>query len=328
MLDNSLPLIDPRQVRRGFARAAAGYDAAALLPREIAARMLERLNDIPGLRIRFQDCVQHRQLDEIKIQPGLIIDLGCGTGASLTALGERYPHARVLGLDMCEAMLRVGNARHTRLRWLLPFLRGPKRAAMIAADTQALPLRAESAGFVWSNLMLHWLADPLAGLREMHRVLEVGGLLMFSTFGPDTLKELRACFSDGYEHTLRFIDMHDYGDMLTECGFADPVMDAERLTLTYPSSEALFDELRRSGSTCAAPGRRRGLLGRQAWRAVREAYERCRVDGRLPASFEVVYGHAWKAEPRTVADGRAVIRFASLASRKPGSRERNSESRL
>jgi malonyl-CoA O-methyltransferase len=287
-----VPLLDARRARRGFVRAAAGYDAVAVLQREIAARMLERL-------------------DYVKIQPGLVVDLGCGTGASLAALGERYPQARILGLDVCEAMLRVGCRRRSWLRWLLPFLRGPKNTSLVAADAQALPLATRAAGFLWSNLMLHWLPDPMAGLREMHRTLESGGLLMFSAFGPDTLKELRACFSDGHAHTLHFTDMHDYGDMLIECGFADPVMDAERLTLTYPSPEALFDELRRNGSISAATGYRRGLMGRRTWQAVLAACEAQRIEAHLPASFEVVYGHAWKAEPRTVADGRAVIRFVS-----------------
>jgi malonyl-CoA O-methyltransferase len=287
-----MPLLDAYRVRRAFARAAAGYDAVAAPQREIAARMLERL-------------------DDVKIRPDVLVDLGCGTGASLAALGERYPRARIVGIDFCEMMLRVGSRQRSKLRWMLPFLRGPKHASLVAANAQALPLRTGVAGLVWSNLMLHWLADPLAALREMHRTLEVDGLLMFSVFGPDTLKELRASFSDGCEHTLRFIDMHDYGDMLVECGFAGPVMDAERLTVTYPSPEALFDELRRSGSTCAAPGRRRGLLGRQAWRAVCEAYGKLRIEGRLPATLEVVYGHAWKAERRTIADGRSVIKFAS-----------------
>jgi malonyl-CoA O-methyltransferase len=290
--------IDAYRVRRAFARAAAGYDAAAALQREIAARMLERL-------------------DDVKIRPDVLVDLGCGTGASLAALGERYPQARLVGIDVCEAMLRAGGRQRSKLCWMLPFLRGPRHASLVAADAQALPLAAGAAGFVWSNLMLHWLADPLAAFREMHRTLEAGGLLMFSTFGPDTLKELRACFPDGREHTLRFIDMHDYGDMLVECGFDGPVMDAERLTVTYPSPEALFDELRRSGSICAAPGRRRGLLGRRAWRAVCDAYEELRVEGRLPATFEVVYGHAWKAEPRTIADGRSVIRFDTKRPRYP-----------
>lgn len=284
------PFIDPRQVRRNFARAAAGYDTVAVLQREIASRMLERL-------------------DYVKVEPGCVVDLGCGTGASLAALGERYPRARIVGVDVSEAMLRIGNRQHSRLRWMMPFLRGPKGASLLVADAQALPLKSGAAGLVWSNLMLHWLADPLAGFREMHRVLEVNGLLMFSTFGPDTLKELRSCFTDGYEHTLRFVDMHDYGDMLMECGFADPVMDVERLTMTYPSLDTLFAELRQNGSTCAMVERRRGLMGRRVWQQACDAYENLRVDGRLPATFEIVHGHAWKAEPTKTADGRAVIRF-------------------
>ena len=284
------PFVDPQQVRRNFARAAAGYDAAAVLQREIASRMLDRL-------------------DYVKIQPACVLDVGCGTGASLAALGERYPRARIAGVDISEPMLRVGNRQRSRLRWLMPFLRGLKSAALLAGDAQALPLKGRAAGLVWSNLMLHWLPDPQAGLREMYRVLEVGGLLMFSTFGPDTLQELRACFGDDYPHTQLFADMHDYGDMLVECGFADPVMDVERLTVTYPSLDALFRELKQSGAACAMSERRRGLMGRHAWRLACDRYEKLSTDGRLPASFEIVYGHAWKAEPRTIADGRSVIRF-------------------
>lgn len=284
------PFVDVRQVRRNFARAAGGYDAVAVLQREIASRMLERL-------------------DYVKIDPRGVVDLGCGTGASLTALGERYPKSRIIGIDASEAMLRVGNRQRSRLRLVLPFLRGPKSASLLVADAQSLPLKNGTAGLIWSNLMLHWLVDPLAAFREIHRTLEVGGLLMFSTFGPDTLKELRSCFADGYEHTQRFADMHDYGDMLVECGFADPVMDVERLTMTYPSLDVLFSELRRNGSTCAMVGRRRGLMGRHAWKAACDAYEKLRVEGRLPVTFEVVHGHAWKAEPTKAADGRAVIRF-------------------
>lgn len=270
------PLIDARRARRGFARAAAGYEAVAVLQREIASRMQERL-------------------DYVKIQPGRVIDLGCGTASRLQALAERYPQAEVLGIDASEAMLRAGN----------------KHLPLLAADAEALPLKPGVAGLVWSNLLLHWLGDPLAGLREASRILETGGLLMFSSFGPDTLKELRASFSDGYEHCLPFIDMHDYGDMLIDCGFAEPVMEVERLTMTYPTAEALLGELRQNGSICASPGRRKTLLGKERWRDVRKAYEAFRVDGRLPASFEVIYGHAWKAAPRNTADGRAVIRFAA-----------------
>ena len=285
-----MPFIDARQVRRGFTRAAFGYDAVAVLQREIAFRMLERL-------------------DYVKIDPRCVVDLGCGTGASLTALGERYAQSQVIGIDVSEAMLRVGNRQRSRLRWMLPFLRGPKSALLLAADAHALPLKNDLADLVWSNLMLHWLVDPLLAFREINRALKVGGLLMFSTFGPDTLKELRGCFTDGYEHTQRFADMHDYGDMLLECGFSDPVMDVERLTMTYPSLDTLFAELRQNGSTCAMLERRRGLMGRRAWKDACDAYEKLRVDGRLPVTFEVIHGHAWKAELKQVADGRAVIRF-------------------
>lgn len=288
-MDAPAPLIDARRVRRNFARAAAGYDDVAVLQREIAGRMLERL-------------------DYVKITPTRILDVGCGTGASLAALGERYPKASVVGADFSEAMLRAGRGQRSRLRWLLPFLR-TSASALVAADASMLPFRSATHGLVWSNLMLHWLGDPLPALREMQRTLEVGGLLMFSTFGPDTLKELRQCFNDGHPHTQRFIDLHDYGDMLVECGYADPVMDVETVTMTYDRLDDLFAELRRNGAAGAPPGGRRGLFGRAAWQAVCQAYEAQRQEGRLPVTFEVVYGHAWKAQPRTTADGAAIVRF-------------------
>jgi malonyl-CoA O-methyltransferase len=182
-------------------------------------------------------------------------------------------------------------------------------STFVAADALQLPLKAASAGLVWSNLLLHWLDDPLPALAEAHRILEVGGLLMFSTLGPDTLKELRSAFADGYAHTQRYIDMHDLGDMLVACGFADPVMDMEIVTLTYDSFDAMLAELRAAGATCAMRSRRHGLAGRHAWEAAKAAYEALRADGKLPATFEVVYGHAWKAQSKKTPDGRSVIRF-------------------
>jgi malonyl-CoA O-methyltransferase len=249
------------------------------------------------------------RLDYVKIEPQRVLDLGCGTGASLTALSERYPKSHALGVDQSAEMLLAGRGERSRMRWLLPFLRGGKNSSLVSADALALPFRAGAAGLIWSNLMLHWLDDPLPGFREMHRALDVGGLLMFSTFGPDTLKELRASFDDGYEHTQRFTDMHDYGDMLLECGFADPVMDAEVLTVTYASLDDMLQDLRQNGATCAMQERRRGLMGRSTWAAMRAAYEMRAKDGRLPATFEVVYGHAWKGQPKKTADGSAIVRF-------------------
>ena len=281
--------VEQRQVRRNFARAAATYDEVAAVQREIGKRMLERL-------------------DYVRIEPRRVLDLGCGTGASFAALHQRYPDASLIGVVLSEAMLRAGHVQRSRLRWLLPFLRG-NRPTLLAADAASLPLASQSIGLLWSNLMLHWLDDPLPAFREAHRLLEVGGLLMFSTLGPDTLKELRASFSDGYAHTQRFTDMHDYGDMLVECGFADPVMDAEVLTMTYAKLDDLLADLRRSGSSCAMHCRRHGLTGRSAWAAARIAYGRLMHDGRLPATVEVVYGHAWKAQAKKTSDGRAIVRF-------------------
>ena len=281
--------VDARQVRRAFSRAAAGYDDAAQIDREIGRRMLERL-------------------DYVKIAPSCILDLGCGSGAAALALQQRYPQARMLAVDSAEGMLRQGRQAGRALRWLLPFVR-TKGAQRLCADAAALPLPAASTEFVWSNLMLPWVDDPLPVLREAHRVLATDGLLMFTTFGPDTLRELRAAFDDGGVHTQRFADMHDLGDMLVESGFADPVMDMEMLTVTYDSVDALVAELRATGATCAMADRRRGLMGKRAWQAMRAAYEAMRRDGRLPATLEVIYGHAWRATPKKTADGRAIVRL-------------------
>jgi malonyl-CoA O-methyltransferase len=285
----SARFVDTRQVRRNFSRVAARYDEAAFLSREVDRRMLERL-------------------DYVRIEPARVLDLGCGTGASLTALRERYREAQLIGADFAEPMLRAGRREKTFLSRLMPFLK-PQSTVFAGVDAEAQPFRSASFGLVWSNLLLHWLEEPRPALRETHRVLETGGLFMFSTFGPDTLRELAGAFGDGFAHTQRFTDMHDLGDMLIECGFAEPVMDMEVLTLTYASFDDLVAELHAAGDRCAMHGRRKGLLGRDAWARARAAYAALSNDGRIPATFEVVYGHAWKGEPKKADDGRAIIRF-------------------
>jgi malonyl-CoA O-methyltransferase len=165
---------------------------------------------------------------------------------------------------------------------------------------------------VWSNLALAWSDDPLAALREFHRVLAPGGLLMFTSYGPDTLKELKNAFSavSPVRRVHAFVDMHDVGDMLVSCGFAAPVMDVETITFTYARVADLARDLKASGQTCAATDRPRALTGRTAWQGMVAAYERERNNGRLPATVEIIYGHAWKGEPRTVADGRQIVKWA------------------
>lgn len=266
-----------------------GYGEADFLVREIDRRMQERL-------------------DYVSLQPGRIVDLGCSRGGSFAGLTARYPAAELIGVDLVPAMLASTDTPTAGWRrWLnLGRQTGPLR---LAADATRVPLSSACASLLWSNLLLHWLDDPLPLFVEAHRLLAVDGLLMFSTFGPDTLKELRAAFADGRDHTQRFIDMHDLGDMLVGCGFADPVMDMEVISLTYSDLDALFADLRAAGGTCAMKSRARGLSGRQVWAAARAAYEAMRKAGKLPATFEVVYGHAWKVAPRKLADGRAIVRF-------------------
>lgn len=281
--------VDRPQVGQCFARVAATYRDHDFFVREIDRRMQERL-------------------DYVNIQPGRILDLGCSRGGSFAGLAARYPEAELIGLDLVPAMLAEDSPQ--RAGWQRWFGIGKQRGPLrLAADSAKLPLKSRSTAVVWSNLLLHWLDDPIPALAEAHRVLEVGGLLMFSTLGPDTLRELRAAFADGYAHTQRFADMHDLGDMLIGCGFADPVMDMEVITLTYDDLDAMFAELRAAGSTCAMKTRRHGLTGRQSWAAGKAAYEAMRHDGKLPATFEVVYGHAWKAAPKQTPDGRAIVRF-------------------
>jgi len=285
-------VLDKRLARRSFERAATTYDAAAVLQNEICRRMLGRL-------------------EYIKVEPAVVLDAGSGTGNALPALLERYPRSRVVALDMALAMARSSGARLPWWGRLVPGRGG--RLAAVCGDIERLPLAAGAAGLVWSNLALQWMVEPQRAFAETHRVLAPGGLLMFSTFGPDTLKELRASFQgvDAHTHVHRFIDMHDLGDMLVAGGFADPVMDMEVLTLTYSSVRELMRDLKAIGARNSTQGRRAGLAGRTLLEAVGRKYEAFRRDGRLPATFEVVYGHAWKPAPRTSPTGHPVIDIKS-----------------
>lgn len=264
--------IDKLKARRTFGRAADGYDEAAVLQHEIGQRMLERL-------------------DYVKLQPRRILDIGCGTGLATAGLLTRYPKAEVVALDFALPML--AHARR-RGRWL-------RRPRCLCADLDQLPLTPQSVDLVFSNAALQWSVDPAAAIAEMHRVLRPGGLLMFSSFGPDTLQELRSAWAevDGYAHVHSFVDMHDYGDMLLAAGMADPVMDAERIVLTYGDTRSLMRDLKAIGAANATIARTRTLTGRERLQSLAQAYERFRDrDGRLPATYEVVYGHAWAAEQR------------------------------
>ena len=280
-------LIDKRRMRRAFNRAAADYDAAAILQREVCARMLERLA-----------C--------IKLQPAHILDAGSGTGFGMRQLTAKYPAAQMVALDIATGMLRIARGHSG---WWRKLFSGAQQM-QVCGDIEALPLASNSMEMVWSNLALQWCNDLPSAFRELHRVLKTDGLLMFSTFGPDTLKELRHAFRgvDRYNHLNRFADMHDIGDMLSHSGFADPVMEMECITLTYEDVRGVLYDLKRIGAQNATAGRGQGLMGKDAWARLTENYEQSRRDGRLPATYEVIYGHAWKPQPRMTSDGAAIIK--------------------
>ena len=288
--------LDRALLRRRFARAAATTDGADVLAREVARRMDERL-------------------DYIRCEPRHVLDLGCGTGADLPRLAQRFAQATLLAADFAPPMLARAGERQRGAAPAPGLLqrrlgRGPAPLPHVVADARALPFARGSLGLVWSNLMLPAVDDPLPVLQEIHRTLEVGGLLMFSTLGPDSLRELRAALpADTGERVHRFIDMHDVGDALVKAGFADPVMDMEMLTLTYTELDGLLLDLRATGANNAASTRARGLAGRQAWARARANYETLRQDGRLPATFEIIQGHAWKPAPKTLDDGRSIVHF-------------------
>jgi malonyl-CoA O-methyltransferase len=284
--------LDKRWLRRRFDRAAPTYEAAAALAHDVTGRMAERL-------------------DLLRAVPGRVLDAGSGTGYGARLLRRRYPQCVVTEADFSLAMLR-SSTRHTG--WLR---RGLQRMTgawepRVCADLARLPFADGSFDMVWSNLVLQWLGSPQDAFAELHRVLRPGGVCFFSTLGPDTLKELRAAYSqaDGYAHVHRFIDLHDYGDMLVHARFADPVMDMEYLTLTYPGVPALLRELKAAGAGNADPGRRPGLSTKAVVSRLQAAYGGYAREHRVPATFEVIYGHAWRPEaPRTAADGRAVVTF-------------------
>jgi malonyl-CoA O-methyltransferase len=258
--------LDAGRVRAAFERASPRYDAVALLQARVRAELLERL--------KF-----------FKLRPAVVLDLGAGTGEASRALVAAYPGARVIALDSSTGMLRAA-ARKSRVF---------RKFTRVRADAERLPLATASVDLVFSNLLLLWLSHLRPALAETRRVLKPGGLFACSTFGPDTLKELRAAWvrADDYSHVNRFLDLHDVGDALMQAGFAEPVLDVERVEASYPDVIALMRDLKAMGSQNATRARPRGLMGRVRIDKMRASYEACRQGARLPASFEVLYASSW-----------------------------------
>ena len=258
---------DKRRVRSAFDKAADSYDAAAVLQKEVCNRLLDRL-------------------DYVKLSPTRILDAGAGTGEAIIPLHKRYENSAIVTLDISEKMLlkTAGNVPPS------------VRSTQVCGDIESLPFSDQCFDLVFSNLTLQWCNDVQAALAEFNRVLKPDGLLMFTIFGPDTLKELRASWMqvDQSVHVNAFYDMHDLGDSLQYCKFAGPVMEAEHITVTYKDVDTLMDDLRSIGANVTASGHRQGLLTRNMVSKLRTAYDRFRKQGVLPATYEVIYGHAWR----------------------------------
>jgi len=279
-------------VRRQFDGRAHRLGSHDFLLREVSNRLIDRL-------------------DYIRLTPARILDVGCGAGRSREPVLKRFPNARWTGIDLSVPMMQAGNVRRGPLASWLDRARGrgPER---ICAEAAQLPFADATFDLVLSNLMLHWHPQPHDVFPEWKRVLTVDGLLLFSCFGPDTLKELRAACAEALResHPMPFIDMHDFGDMMVAAGFATPVMDVETIRLTYGSAHELLAEVRALGGN-PRDDRARGLVAGTRARALLAALERRRdTAGRIPLTFEVAYGHAWKPAPRSATE--AVISLDRL----------------
>ncbi len=277
--------ISKHKIRRAFDRAANSYDDAAVLQKEVCQRLLDKL-------------------DYIKLSPQMMLDAGVGTGEAVVPLMKRYKKSQLVALDLSERMLAKAKEHGSLLR----------KPQLVCADIEQLPFRENSFELIFSSLSLQWCNDLQATLRDLLAVLKPGGLLMFSTFGPDTLKELRACWRqiDDAVHVNQFKDMHDVGDALMQAGFADPVMEAETITVNYASVDRLMADLRAIGANTTAEGGRAGLTTPALLSKLRLAYERYRSAELLPASYEVVYGHAWKLADSRQSSTELHVEFSGL----------------
>jgi len=286
--------LDTRAVRRAFDDAAATYDLHAALQREVASRLVERL-------------------EYTTLQASLAVDLGAGTGFCTQLLERRYPKARIVLADLAPGMLAA--ARSNGPRWF-------SRRHYVCADARALPFANASVDLIVSSLTVQWCEDLLAVFADCARVLKPGGLVLFSTLGPDTLKELRAAWAavDDAPHVNRFHDMHDVGDALVHAGFSSPVMERDDLVVTYADVLTLMRDLKGIGAHNSLQERRRALYGRRRLAALTAAYERFRSNGLLPATYEIVYGHAWAPHRETRRqDGSTVATYplSALKRREP-----------
>ncbi len=276
--------LDKKKVAKSFSRASSSYEDVAVVQQAVLVEHLERLS--------FS-----------KIEPKKILDLGSGTGTGSQELIKKYKKSRIVAVDIAQGMLKEHKRRLGRFR---------NRTDLLCADIDLLPIKDQSIDLIFSNLAIQWSNNIDKLFKEFNRVMQTGGLLSFSTVGPDTLKELRDAWNtiDAGVHIHDFLDMHEIGDVLISNGFSSPVLDVERYTLTYPNLKSLLIDLKLLGTTNASTDRKKGMIGRNTLANLTEAYEEQRVDGQLPLTYEIVYGHAWLPEKNMrPQDGSTVRHF-------------------
>lgn len=269
---------DQTQIAQRFNKAAKTYDPVAVLQQQVGKSLLTRLRGI-------------------RCQPQTILDLGCGTGYFESFLKELYPTAKIIGLDKSDGMLAQAQLKEAEYQL--------KDIHWVNGCAEDLPFSDHSFELVYSNLMLHWSNNFVKCLKEIHRILKPEGLLLFSMVGPDTLQELRYCWKtiDEQPHVHQFVDMHDLGDNLLQTSFAYPVMDIEYFTLLYSEALDLMKELKKLGVQNIAQNRQRGLTSKGALKKLIRTYESFRSEeGKLPATWEIIYGHAWSIEKQCGID--------------------------
>lgn len=295
--------VDVALLRKRFDRAAATYADAAVVQREVGNRLLERF-------------------DMMRIAPSVVLDVGSGPGTHTSALATRFPDARIIAIDQSSAMVARAAPPAPKQGWLARITSGGNKSGKgetrgLIADMNALPLPREHADVLWSNFALQWANDLPALFAEWNRVLKVGGVMMFTAPGPDTLIELRRAISRDEtvadHYVQRFTDLHDIGDMLVHAGFADPVMDMEVITLEYATPDALWRDLKAQGATNSMQNRPRGMLTPRKLRAIEAALDAGRIEGGpIRIGVEVIYGHAWKVAPKKTAEGHGIVRLDAI----------------
>jgi malonyl-CoA O-methyltransferase len=261
------PRLDKIAVKKSFNRGAVDYDKCAVLQAEVLKRLLERL-------------------EYIKLQPEWIVDLGCGTGQAVKPLNKKYRSAQVVALDMADAMLLRARKNYGLF----------DRKHLLNADMERLPFKAGCVDLIFSSLALQWSNDLFATFKEFKRVGRPGGLILFTTLGANTLRELRQSWAavDPRPRVHQFMDMHDVGDALLSAGLSQPVVDMEVITIEYDRFFDLMRDLKGIGATNADRNRSRGLMTPAKLKRLQQAYEKVAFEGgRYQASYEVVYGHAW-----------------------------------